>query len=294
MDGRGLSGIAPALNSPHFFGFDFLAPVNAEIAQLNAEREAEGTTSARIAEIDARLVELDTQRNQLLAQMQTAIDRGYNPEQPSRLEQLGWGASRTAFVFTTLVHGRPTSVSYWPRPMPAWAQAGGGPLRTDQLNDLVNYILNFDKGSNWTLDDLLAVNQFPKIPGEGGVAAPENAAGTDVQAIVAAITEAPGDPVEGQAIYNDTAVGCAGCHAGGIVGPPTEGTYTRVVEIRLQDPALQGYTPEQYLVESIVDPHVYLVPSYGPVMPDYFGERLAVEDIADLVAFLESQDQPIQ
>lgn len=294
LDGRGLTGAAPALNNPQLFGHDYLAPIRAEMEQLQAEREIEGLDEARAAEIDAHLQELQAERDAFLAQIQPAIDKGYDPDQPSRLQQVGWGGPQDAFIYTTLVHGRPTSISYWPRPMAAWSQTAGGPLRNDQIQDLVNYIQNWDKGDNWTVEDLLAVNQFAKVPGEGGgaVAEGEEPAGDDVQAIVAALENITGDPVNGQSLYS--AQGCAGCHAGGIVGPATEGTWTRIEEERLQDPALAGYTALEYAVESIVHPNQYIVPGFSATMPTYFGERLTVQQIGDLIAYLQSQDQPAE
>ncbi len=294
LDGRGLTGIAPALNNPMLMGHDFLAPINNEMALLGAEREVSTTTAERVTEIDARLAELEAEKAAMISQMQLAIDRGYNPDTPTRLGQVGWAGSRYAFLYTTLVHGRPTSSSYWPQPMAPWSQTAGGPLRDDQLGDLVNYIENWDKGNNWTLEDLVAVNQFARVPvqddGSGGLAEGEEPVGQDVAAILPQLETLTGDPNNGQALY--TAQACAGCHEAGIVAPATAGTWTRIEEVRLQDPALAGYTALQYAVESIVDPHSYLVPGFGPVMPANFGDVLSVQQLADLIGYLQSQDQP--
>lgn len=300
-DGRGLTGVAPGLNNPALFGHNFFAEIDATVAQLTAERDAEGTTEERIAEIDAELADLQAQRDQLLAGMQAAIDRGYDPDTPDRLDQLGWTSTRDAFIYTTLVHGRPTSGSYWPQAMPYWAQTAGGPLRNDQLRDLTNYVLNFDKGDNWTVEDLLAVQQFAKLPADSALVAASGGGGggtgdeivgltPDIAQLAAAIDAAPGDPVAGQNLYNG-ALGCAGCHTGGAVGPATEGTWTRVQEQRLAQPEFAGYTGTQYLVESIIHPNEYVVPNYSPVMPTNFGSLLTQTQLADLVAFLQSQDQ---
>lgn len=289
-DGRGLTGVAPGLNSPMLFGHDFLADITNEEALLEAEKAAEGTAAERITEIDARLAELEAQRTQLTTTLQPAVDRGYDPAQPSRLAQLGWAGSRYAFLYTTLVHGRPTSSSYWPQPMAAWSQTAGGPLRDDQLQDLVNYIENWDKGSNWTVEDLLAVNQFPRVPvqGDGAPVAEGEAVGTDVAAILENLSTVSGDPVNGESLY--TTLGCAGCHEGGIVAPMTAGTWTRIESERITQPEFEGYTAEQYAVESVVDPHKYLAPGFGPVMPTTFGDTLSLQQLADLISYLQSQD----
>ncbi|MEO8607308.1 MAG: hypothetical protein ABI690_05470 [Chloroflexota bacterium] len=116
--------------------------------------------------------------------------------------------------------------------------------------------------------------------------------GTDVQRILNTLGDINGDPVNGQVLYNGD-LGCSGCHEGANhVGPATEGTYTRIEETRLNDPALAGYTIEQYIVESIVQPGHYVVPGHQNIMPNNFGDRLTAQDLADLLLFLESQDGP--
>jgi mono/diheme cytochrome c family protein len=116
--------------------------------------------------------------------------------------------------------------------------------------------------------------------------------GTDVERILATLQDISGDPLNGQVLYNGE-FGCSGCHEGdNHVGPATEGTYTRIEETRLKDPALAGYTPEQYIVESIVDPGHYVVPDHQNIMPSDFGKRLTAQELADLLIYLQSQDGP--
>lgn len=342
-DGRGIELFGPALNSPHLFGFDFFAEINnrlalleeeeaalnAELAELADELVAEGTTQTRQDEILTRRGEISerisgeegilVQRAALLEeqlaladQMQPAVDQGY-PMTVSddgvevvadRLTQINWAGTRYDFIYTTLVHGRPTSISYWEgNQMVAWSDRAGGPLRDDELRDLTEYILNWDKGSNWTVQDLLAVNQFAIVPGVGGVDAAEAdpAAGTNVEAIVAQIEsgEVVGDPVRGMAIYNsqersgrNSALGCSGCHAGAVAAPDTELTWDATIEVRLNQPELAGYTALEYVIESIVLPGAYIVPGYAAgAMPSNFGERMTVQDMADVSAYLQSYSE---
>ncbi len=119
------------------------------------------------------------------------------------------------------------------------------------------------------------------------------AVGTDVTRILNTLDTLYGDPLNGQVLYTGE-LACASCHevGGGTVAPHTEGTFTRIEETRLSDPLLADYTPEQYIVESIVNPTHYVVPNYQPVMPTDFGERLTAQDLADILAFLLSQDGP--
>lgn len=305
------SARAPALNSPLLFGHDYLPEyhrlltqseaerntLNAELANPDAPVTAERTEAinARLAEIDTELAAAETEAQAIRQQMQQAIDKGYNPDEFSRLSNLGWGGGLQNFVFTTLVHGRPTSESYWPQAMPAWSQLAGGPLRTDQLQDITAFVLNWDKGSEWAIEDLLAVNQFPKVPvedlGGGGV---EGGVGVDtpIADIMTGLAEVTGDPQAGQTLYAGS-LGCASCHVAGVVAPITEGTWTRVQEVRLQEAALAGYSPEQYLAESIIHPSAYLVPGFADLMPKDFGNRITYQQLADLIAYLATQDQPL-
>lgn len=58
-DGRGITERAPGLNSPHLFGYDFLASANNEIARL--ERG--------IRELETLTTELNTEREQLITEV---------------------------------------------------------------------------------------------------------------------------------------------------------------------------------------------------------------------------------
>jgi hypothetical protein len=125
-----------------------------------------------------------------------------------------------------------------------------------------------------------------------------NSVGTDIEAILTELDTVHGDLSNGQLLYNDietgldgSVLGCLNCH-NGTTAPATEGTWTRVDEIRLSDPALADYDVRRYLVESIIHPNDYVVPEFLPnLMPANFGSRLDIQMLADIVAYLESQDQ---
>jgi mono/diheme cytochrome c family protein len=311
-DGRGLAGYAPGLNNPQFFGHDFypettsqINALDAESVALEAERNARDTTDERKAEIDTRLEEIDTEILTLTAdrnpQVQAAVDLGYDPQQPNRLQNLGWVGTRDAFILTTLIHGRPVSINYWREAMPAWSQTAGGPLRMDQLEDLVAYVQNWDKGDQWTIDDLLAVKQFAIEPVQGVPGEEIETVGTDVEGILVALADVEGNADRGNQLYHNQAVAeggtrlaCSGCHiqTSNGTGPMADGTFTRVETVRLQDPLFEGYTPEQYIVESILQPGAYVAPGFQNLMPADFGARLTLQDLADLLAYIETLNQP--
>lgn len=333
-DGRG-STIAPGLNNPQFFGHDFgtgalyeqIVAIDAQLdpdpppnqTSLYTERESleielPTADNARRAEIEARIAEIDAlidpenpdglpaqraalqeEYDALAAQMETAIVRGYDPAHPVRTVNVAWEGSLHDFIYTTVFGGRPVSSSYWPQPMPAWGQPTG-PLRPDQIEDITNYVLNWDRGDNWTIADLNAVNQFAVEPGIGGGGADvETVDGMTVDEIVTSVASVTGDPARGEALYLNNArteanslLGCSTCHEAGIVGPLNTGTWTRVETERLSDPALSGYTAEQYVIESIVNPSAYVVATFTDAMPQDFASRLTVQDVADILAYIRT------
>lgn len=337
-DGRGITGRAPALNSPHFFGFDFAADQKRTIVTLERERgglEAEqlelatqlpNATSAQAEEITVRLDEIavrlgpdgidteiaqaEEEMAQIMAQLQPATLVGYpdaetleaNPAFVTRLGQAGWENTLESYIFTTLVHGRAQNRFLWgENVMVAWAQSGGGPFRDDQVQDVVNFILNWDKGDEWAIADALAVQQYAQVPGFGGSGEAVEGAepvGTDVDAILTRIEEEgiTGDAARGENIYNSLEpsqlgqiLGCSGCHQGGAAAPATDLTWQAFQDERSQLDQFADYTFEQYMVESIVLPNEYIVAPYGPgVMPQNFGERMTHQDIADVIAYVAS------
>lgn len=124
------------------------------------------------------------------------------------------------------------------------------------------------------------------------------AVGTDLDSILDELDTVYGDPLNGQLLYNGLtpalgggALGCAGCHENEAVAPLTAGTWTRVDEIRLALPAFADYSHRRFLVESIVRPMDYITPDYAGMMPEIYGRQLTTQHLADLVAFLDSQDQ---
>ncbi len=308
LDSRGLGGRAPALNSPYLFGHDYFADIRREEQTLNSEKINAATSPERVVEIDARLAELENERQARLAQFGGLenIPGDYDPLAPSRLSNLGYAGSLRSYILTTLIHGRPNSSQYWDNPMVAWGQLAGGPMRMDQLEDLTNYILNYDKGDAWTVEDAVAVRQYPITvvdiaqagPPRETIAPPDTDPTTiDLDAAVAELGNFQGNPQTGQTLYNG-ALGCAGCHLNAIVAPPLEGTWTRVVETRA--PAT-GLSPEAYAVHSILHPNEYVAPgapyieqaNYAPAMPANFAGRLTYQELADLLAFLQTHDEPV-
>lgn len=121
----------------------------------------------------------------------------------------------------------------------------------------------------------------------------------DLDLIMTALEGLTGDPLRGQLLYNGeepsadgVTLGCGNCHEQGAVAPMTEGTWTRWDEEHRLEPQFADYTFERYIAESIILPWDYFVPEYPQfTMPDIYQDQLSYQDLADIIAFLESQDQ---
>jgi mono/diheme cytochrome c family protein len=185
-----------------------------------------------------------------------------------RLEEVGWSGTLEDFVKLTVAAGRPSSPDY-PNPMPTWGQEFGGPLRPDQVQDVTNFVLNWEETA--------LAGELPgeaEEPSEDGPA--EAYVGTDLE------VELPeGDPESGQALFEGN-LGCAGCHVAGApsAAPAIDGIATRGGEIT-------DLSAEAYIRESIQKPEAYVVEGYQSVMSSLqMGDKLTPQQLADLIAYL--------
>lgn len=196
-----------------------------------------------------------------------------------RLQEVGWSGTLEDYIIATASSGRLTST----RPelfagggtpaMPSFSDRFGGPLRDDQIRNIADFI------SNWESTAQLVEVAQPAGPGE--------AVGTDIN-----VQLPEGDPVAGEAITKSQA--CTACHIDAPTGPawlPTAdqpGIGDRAAT-RITEPTYTGAasTPEQYLLESIVDPNVYVVDGFAAnIMPQTYGDNLTSQDVADVIAYL--------
>ena len=177
-----------------------------------------------------------------------------------RLKEIGYPGALSDYVKATISGGRlkSTRPEKYAGAMPPWSQDFGGPLRPDQVNNLVDYILNFEKTAGEEL----------------GMPTP---------------TPVANDPVSrGKAIFLGKGT-CSGCHkidgtsAAGAVGPELTKVGTNA------ETRIPGKSAQDYIHESIVNPSAYVVPGYNDgIMPKTFGQLLTADEINDVVAYLSS------
>jgi len=69
------------------------------------------------------------------------------------LKAIHWNGTTADFIRDTISAGRPQPSLYYSgegfsAPMPTWSQDYGGPLRPDQINNLVDFVMNWAPGEN--------------------------------------------------------------------------------------------------------------------------------------------------
>jgi mono/diheme cytochrome c family protein len=191
-----------------------------------------------------------------------------------RMEAMAWLGSKYDFIEGTVAVGRP-----WAG-MPTWGQEYGGPLQPNQVENVTLFVLNWE--SVELCAEPVEVREWPPI-----------------EELDDFLAEFPGDPVAGEAIYNNPTAACVACH-GTIDDPQSARVGPHLGQIgTVGADRITGYTAAQYIYESILYPEAFLAPQCpsdaGPVpcpnaMPGHFGNLFDYQEIADLVTFLLEQE----
>lgn len=198
-----------------------------------------------------------------------------------RLASVGFSGTIEDYVEGVIAYGRPvpSAGTSYPQRMPTWGQEYGGPLRQDQIEGLVAFIMNWE-------DRALAAS------GEGTVAIGEGeAVGVDVT-----VSLPDGDAQAGATLAQSAEAGCSACHELAAVGPAwaAEGNQPGIgerAELRIAQDDYNGVaeTAIQYLLESIVHTDAFVVEGFGAgLMPQDYGQRLTAQQTADLIAYMLS------
>lgn len=200
----------------------------------------------------------------------------YNGE---RLKAIGFNGTLSDYLEGVIAVGRPvpSEGASYPQRMPTWGQEYGGPLRQDQIESLVAFILNWEERA-------LAEGGGTQAPSVEGV-------GTDI-----AIDLPEGDADRGSQVAQSGEGGCSACHELAAVGPAwaasgsTPGIGTRAGQrISEDDYTGEATNAAQYLFESIVATNAFVVPGFQEsIMPLDFGQRLSAQQVADLIAYMET------
>jgi mono/diheme cytochrome c family protein len=196
-----------------------------------------------------------------------------------RLSAIGFSGTVQDYLRGVIAAGRPipSEGANYPQRMPTWGQEFGGPLRKDQVDSLVSFIMNWE-------DRALAASPASGVVAEGG-----EMVGTEIT-----IGLPPGDAEEGRTLAASAQAGCSACHELAEVGPGWKGSGsmpgigTRAGQrITALDYTGTAANPTEYLLESIVNSSAYVVEGYpDSLMPQDYGQRLTKQQAADLIAYM--------
>jgi mono/diheme cytochrome c family protein len=183
----------------------------------------------------------------------------------------GWDGTKHDFVLRTVAAGRGAI-------MPTWLDQFGGPLRPDQVQNVTNFVLN------WENEELCSqpVITFPWAE--------------TVEEFLAEQVDAEGDAANGETLFAST-YGCAACHG----NPKDEAAQPATVGPSLANIAedgatrVEGESAAQYVYHSILYPNDVIAPDCpnGPctepsAMPNTFAVSMGnnPQDMADILAYL--------
>lgn len=191
-----------------------------------------------------------------------------------RLKEFGWAGTVKDYVRSAIAGGRPrasAAFANYPQRMPTWSQEFGGPFRKDQIENVVDFVMNWEKAA---LAEAAAATPTPN----------PNAVGTDVN-----VQLSSGDAANGEKLFLGKGPGgqypCAACHSlepnKTLVGPSLAGISANAAKRK------DGYSAEKYLVESILQPNTFVTQGFNPdIMPKNFGQLMDKKDLADIIAYL--------
>lgn len=202
-----------------------------------------------------------------------------------RIADLGFTGSLHDYVKLTVAAGRPNNrTSQWAQMMPTWSSRYGGPLRDDQVEDVTNFVLNWERDAATQTAETDPWQPF------------QNAPMTDIytgQAVETAPAAAATGPLPPQELF--VTMACNGCH--NIDQPQTDTNKGPIAPNlgNLYETAgtkVPGEDAVTYTHNSIVNPNAHTVPGYNPVMPANFADRMSPEEIDSLVAWLLDPNRP--
>jgi mono/diheme cytochrome c family protein len=176
-----------------------------------------------------------------------------------RIAQMGWTGTVESYIESTIAAGRPGTQ------MQPWSQEYGAPLRTDQIENLTAFIMNWAD----------TAGEFPE-----GVAPAE-------------ATPIPEDQFVTVGLQLFESQGCTGCHAmEGISQAQTGPELTHIATVAQERAAETGNEDAAaYIHESIVAPNEYVVSGFNPnIMPQTFAQTLSDDQINALVQYLLTRE----
>jgi mono/diheme cytochrome c family protein/cytochrome c551/c552 len=183
-----------------------------------------------------------------------------------RMKEVGFAGSLHDYIALTVAAGRPVkSRATWANNMPTWGRRYGGQLRDDQVEQVTQFVLNWES---------TAMLQTPE----------EDLWYTIVPTATTGIVDMTA-PTEPQVVFVQN--GCSGCHklgdqyTVGVTGPDLNTLHeTAATKVPDED-------AETYVYNSIVEPNKFINEGFAAdIMPKTFKDQLGEENIRKLVTWL--------
>ncbi|MFZ0546715.1 MAG: cytochrome c [Candidatus Promineifilaceae bacterium] len=184
-----------------------------------------------------------------------------------RMAAKSWSGSKRNFIYQTVSAGRPGTL------MPTWSQEFGGSMEPYQIEQVVDFVLN------WATDPALC-NEPTPTP----VTWPDD---------VTALPE--GDAANGETLFMST-YPCTSCHGDPTVeGSNPVGPWLGTIADQ-GSTRIEGKSAAQYIYESVLHPNDFIAPvcandqpcTEPSVMPMDFAQQMSQQDLADIIAYLLS------
>jgi mono/diheme cytochrome c family protein len=204
-----------------------------------------------------------------------------------RIEEVGFSGTIEDYIKLTVAAGRPSnSHGQWPVIMPTWSSRYGGPLRDDQVQQVTDFVLN------WQSTAILQTpEEDPFIPfvGVPTIGVTDTAAISGTTAVTDTAAAGPRSP---EVLFGNppTGLGCVACHNPDL---PEDANNRGVVGPNLGNLAehagsrVPGEDAATYVHNSIVNPGAFTVPTYpAGVMPQGLADRMTPEELDALVTWL--------
>ena len=219
-----------------------------------------------------------------------------------RIADIGWSGSLADYVRLTLISGRPSKVdTQWAQAMPTWSNKVGGPLRDDQIDHLVNFVVNWEEDSlqqSAEEDPWQCFIGAPTVIREGDnspealqvrVCGADGSSAMPGEPLPVAEEVAPSDgPRDPATLF--VSMGCSGCHNMELNQEPNNQGQPGPHMGNLPETASErvaGQDAETYVYNSIVNPNDYLNPGYiAGIMPQNFADQMSEEEIQSLVTWI--------
>ncbi len=243
-----------------------------------------------------------------------------------RMKDVGWAGSLHDYIALTVAAGRPSKTkSQWAKIMPTWSSRFGGPLRDDQVEQVTQFVLNWQEDAitqQWDSSVVTPTAGVTRTTGVTGTAptplvnldpfqpfhdAPSTAPTTTITFTVGSLGAAavgtaaaisatlpqttaavPAGPRPPQQLY--VAMACSGCHkidqdhtdANPGAPGPNQGNLYKTAATRVP-----GQDAETYVYTSITNPSAFVVPGYvDGIMPKDFKTKMSEAEIRSLVKWV--------